>query len=200
MTKMYVICSILGLCLMSFLNSCGQAQVDSAQTSPMQATPAYKRVLIQEPARSDDPLHLLIPAIHVDTAIEPVGVLSSGNMDTPRNNPWEDTGWYKDGPRPGERGSAVLDGHLDRPGGAPAVFWNLTRLKVGDEVIVTTSENKVLHYQVTGSAQYPPQRAPLQDIFGNTDGYHLNLITCAGYWLPSEQQTSLRTVVYTVLK
>ena len=179
------------------LSSCGQPQVESTQTGPV--TPP-KRVLLQEAARGDDPVHLLISAIHVDTAIEPVGVLSTGNLDTPQNNPWEDAGWYKDGPRPGEQGSAVLDGHLNRPGGAPAIFWYLSALKIGDAVVVTTSEGKTLRYRVTGTARYAPQQAPLQDIFGDTQGYHLNLITCAGYWISTEQQTSLRMVVYTSLE
>ena len=197
MTKIHVIFSVLGLCFGLLLSSCGQPQVEGTQTAP--ATPP-KRVLLQEAARGDDPVHLLISAIHVDTAIEPVGVLSTGNLDTPQNNPWEDAGWYKDGPRPGEQGSAVLDGHLNRPGGAPAVFWYLSALKIGDAVVVTTSEGKTLHYRVTGTTRYAPQQAPLQDIFGNTQGYHLNLITCAGYWIPTEQQTSLRMVVYTSLE
>lgn len=199
MTKLFVLFSILGLCCGLILSSCSQPQAQSTSKIPVEVTHS-KRILFQEAARGDDPIHLLIPAIHVDTTIEPVGVLSTGNLDTPQNHPWEDAGWYKDGPRPGEQGSAVLDGHLNRPGGAPAVFWFLASLKIGDEVIVTTSEGKTLRYRVTGSARYAPQQAPLQEIFGSTQGYHLNLITCAGYWLPSEQQTSLRMVVYTSLE
>ena len=41
--------------------------------------------------------------------------------------------------------------------------------------------------------------APVQDIFGNAAGRFLNLMTCAGAWIPSEHQTSLRLVVYTTL-
>jgi len=48
-------------------------------------------------------------------------------------------------------------------------------------------------------AYYPPQEAPIQDIFGNRGGTYLNLITCAGDWMPSEHQTNLRLVVYTTL-
>ena len=199
MTKLSVIFSVLGLCFGLLLSSCSPPQVQSTAKAPVEVSQP-KRILFQEAARGDDPIHLLIAAIHIDTTIEPVGVLSTGNLDTPQNNPWEDAGWYKDGPRPGEQGSAVLDGHLNRPGGAPAVFWSLASLKIGDEVVVTTSEGKTLRYRVTGSARYAPQQAPLQEIFGNTQGSHLNLITCAGYWLPSEQQTSLRMVVYTSLE
>jgi hypothetical protein len=199
LTKRSIIFLTLSLCFGLLLSSCSQPQIQGISQTSVEGTPP-KRILLQEAARGDDPVHLLIAAIHVDTAIEPVGVLSTGNLDTPQNNPWEDAGWYKDGPRPGEQGSAVLDGHLNRPGGAPAVFWSLADMKIGDEVIVTTSEGKTLRYRVTGSARYAPQKAPLQEIFGDTQGSHLNLITCAGYWLPAEQQTSLRMVVYTSLE
>jgi sortase (surface protein transpeptidase) len=108
-------------------------------------------------------------------------------------------GWYNAGTIPGERGSAVIDGHLDRPGGYPAVFWNLRYVQVGDAVIVVNRRGKTLHFHVTRILFYPPQDAPVQDIFGNTAGTFLNLITCAGDWIPSQHQTTLRLVVYTTL-
>jgi hypothetical protein len=61
------------------------------------------------------------------------------------------------------------------------------------------TSGKTLHFQVTRIAFYTPQEAPIQDIFGNWGGVYLNLITCAGDWIPSQQQTSLRLVVYTSL-
>src|SRR5260221_477146 len=62
---------------------------------------------------------LLIPAIGVNAPIESVGVQPNGAMDTARQSPWSDVGLYTGGPRPGDRGSAVIAGHLDRPGGTP---------------------------------------------------------------------------------
>lgn len=149
------------------------------------------------------PSRLLIPAIKLNAAVEEVGIMSdgafAGDMATPSRNPWEHVGWYDAGPRPGERGSPVIDGHLDRPGGYPAVFWRLRQLHVDDEVSVVMSNGKRLTFRVTRIAYYPPQAAPLQDIFGNNGGIYLNLITCAGDWIPSQHQTTLRLVVYTIL-
>ncbi|HEY4386750.1 MAG TPA: class F sortase, partial [Ktedonobacteraceae bacterium] len=67
---------------------------------------------------------LEIPAIALVAPIEDVGIRNDGSMEVPHHNQWEGVGWYKFGAFPGERGSAVIDGHLDRPGGYPAVFWN----------------------------------------------------------------------------
>ena len=146
-----------------------------------------------------NPVRLIIPAIAINAPIEWVGTKSNGDLATPAQNPWEDVGWYNLGPHPGERGSAVIDGHLDRPGGYPAVFWRLRDLHVGDEVRVTNTTGKTLRFRVTRIALYPPQKAPIQDIFGNGGGTYLNLITCAGDWIPSQHQTTLRLVVYTSL-
>ncbi len=145
------------------------------------------------------PVRLEIPAISVNAAIEPVGVLASGDLETPAAHPWVDTGWFASGPVPGEKGSAVIDGHLDRPGASPAVFWYLRDIHVGDEVLVVNAQGKTKHFRVTNVAFYSPQAAPLQEIFGNDSGNYLNLITCAGDWIPSQHQTTLRLVVYTVL-
>lgn len=142
------------------------------------------------------PSQLIIPSIQVNAPIEAVNVLANGDLATPTSDPWNDTGWYQNGPRPGEHGSAVIDGHLDRPGGAPAVFWNLQYLHVGDTIIVVSAQGVKLQFHVTAVAHYPPQQAPLQDIFGNNNGTFLNLITCAGDWIPSQHQTAQRLVVY----
>jgi len=165
------------------------------------ASPTRSRHAKASPAR------LLIPAIGVNAAVEEVGIVPNGkwagDMETPRATPtggqWKNVGWYNAGPRPGERGSAVIDGHLDDQNGSPAVFWNLHKLHIGDEVLVVMSNGKKLTFRVSRIESYPPKAAPLQDIFGNNGGIYLNLITCAGDWIPSQQQTTLRLVVYTTL-
>jgi sortase (surface protein transpeptidase) len=145
------------------------------------------------------PVRLEIPAIGVNAAVEAVGVLSNGDLETPAVHPWVDVGWFAAGPVPGEPGSAVIDGHLDRPGAYPATFWYLSNMHVGDAVMVVSAQGVTKRFRVTRVAFYPPQAAPLQEIFGNTSGTYLNLITCAGDWIPSQHQTTLRLVVYTVL-
>ncbi len=145
------------------------------------------------------PAHIIIPSINVNAPVENVAIQSNGDLGTPQQNPWEGVGWYSNGPRPGQAGSAVIDGHLDRPGGYPAVFWDLRKVSVGDMIMVVDASGKTLRFRVTRTAAYPPQDAPLQEIFGDTGGTYLNLITCAGTWIPSQHQTTLRLVVYATL-
>src|SRR5215467_7224754 len=145
------------------------------------------------------PLRLIIPSAAINAPVEAVGTQPNADLATPTHNPWQDVGWYDQGPQPGERGSAVIDGHLDRPGGFPAVFWRLRDVHVGDEVLVKNSLGKTIRFKVTRIELFPPQDAPIQDIFGNWGGTYLNLITCAGDWIPSQHQTNLRLIVYTSL-
>ena len=189
-----------------FLAAC--SSINTAQEATIQAPPvqlssgvARSSAATATPTPVDEalPVHLSVPAIGINAPVEQVGTLANGDMATPTRNPWVDAGWYSGGPHPGEKGSAVIDGHLDRPGGSPAIFWYLRNVHVGDAVYVTEKYGKQLRFHVTHIAYYTPQDAPLQDIFGNSSGSYLNLITCAGDWIPDQHQTTQRLVVYTAL-
>ncbi len=186
---------LLAFCLGLLACSSQSASIAPA-VAPAGMSPAITSTI---PAVAPRPVRLLIPAIQVNAPIEAVGIDASGNLATPTRSPWLDTGWYSGGPLPGARGSAVIDGHLDRPGGSPAVFWFLRQLHAGDIVTVEESDGQTLRFRVTDVEYYQPQNAPLQQIFGNTSGQYLNLITCAGDWVPTQKQTTLRLVVYTKL-
>jgi hypothetical protein len=209
------LCYLVALVLVLALDGCDfSAAIPSAAVSASTVHEATTPVTVTStavPKRSRNakatPSRLFIPAIDINAPVEEVGIVSHGKwagdlatpMVTPKQSQWTNVGWYAAGPRPGERGSAVIDGHLDDQNGLPAVFWNLHKLHAGDEVQVVMSNGKKLTFRVTRIASYPPQAAPLQDIFGNSGGIYLNLITCAGDWIPSQGQTTLRLVVYTTL-
>jgi LPXTG-site transpeptidase (sortase) family protein len=88
-------------------------------------------------------------------------------------------GWYELGPRPGERGNAVLVGHNLWEGHAGA-FSALGRLKVGDRITVATSPPAHFVYAVERVVTYPTGAAPIGEIFGPSSDPVLTLITCAG--------------------
>lgn len=200
--KIVVSLSAIFLCiLLSGCRTFVTAQENHAGTFPTPAvvTPTPTQLLRSQSDVMTDPVRLVIPAIGVNASVETVGILNNGDLATPTRSPWTDVGWFVSGPQPGQQGSAVIDGHLDRPGGYPAVFWNLRYMQVGEHVMVVRTNGKTLNFQVTRVAFYSPQSAPIQAIFGNSGGTYLNLITCAGDWIPSQHQTTLRLVVYTTL-
>src|SRR5258708_18541677 len=80
------------------------------------------------------PIELQIPKIQVNAYVEEVGLDAQKRMDIPTKV--IDVAWYKLGYKPGEKGSAVIDGHYDTVTGAGAVFYNLGKLTSGDNVVV----------------------------------------------------------------
>lgn len=145
-----------------------------------------------------EPQTLSIPKLNVQAAVEAVEEDSQGRMDIPKVP--TNVGWYSLGYKPGEKGNAVIDGHLDLVTGAPSVFYYLDRLTAGDEVMVTDKTGKTLTFTVTNSVSYPFDQVPLQQIFGPSDKPKLNLITCVGTWNVGTRNYSNRLVVYTELK
>lgn len=143
------------------------------------------------------PMALTIPVLKVDAAVESVGRTADGAMDVPSRA--EDTAWYRLGAAPGEEGTAVIAGHLDLANGAPAVFYDLDKLRPGDEVQVVDSDGITHTFAVDRVERYAFDDAPLTEIFGFQPGAHLNLITCAGSWNDTDSNYSQRLVVYTTL-
>ena len=124
----------------------------------------------------DYPL-LVIPSIGVDAHIENVGIDSKGNMDVPPHLAY--VGWYEYGTKIGDVGSAVIAGHVDNGLGLPAVFYKLKQTKVGDDIYVTASSSKQLHFVVTDISNYPLVTAPRDAIFNDKSGDRLiRMITC----------------------
>lgn len=138
------------------------------------------------------PVRLRIPSINVDAAVEFVGVSSSGVMDTPKNI--VDVGWFNPGPRPGEKGSAVIAGHFNGIYGEDTVFTNLDKLKLGDKIFVEDDRGETISFVVRESRVYDPGYA--EDVFSPNDGVYLNLITCDGVWDGSKKSFSKRLVVF----
>jgi sortase (surface protein transpeptidase) len=120
----------------------------------------------QPPSRQTPgaPVSVSIPAIEIQADIEQVGLDSQGNMDVPRTH--YTVAWYSLGYKPGEKGNAVLAGHLDQQNGSPAVFWNAPNLKPGDIIITTDETGKQYKFSVTRIQDNPYNNYPLNEVFG----------------------------------
>lgn len=138
------------------------------------------------------PKYLIIPAINVNANIQHLGINAKGEMDVPNNI--IDVGWFKFGSRPGEKGSAVIDGHLDGKNGEAGVFFNLYKLKKGDTIYVKDDKGMSIAFVVRESRMYNPGSA--DDVFNRSDKAHLNLITCAGVWDIAKSSYNKRLIVF----
>jgi LPXTG-site transpeptidase (sortase) family protein len=124
------------------------------------------------------PVQLIIPDININVNIQDLGVTPNGEMDVPDNI--IDAGWFKFGSRPGEKGSAVIAGHLDGRNGK-GVFIDLNKLKKGDKLYIKDDNGKFFIFIVREIHTYDPNYDD-ENIFSLNDKAHLNLITCDGVW------------------
>ena len=140
------------------------------------------------------PVRLKIPKINLDSAVEYVGLTSSGAMDVPKNR--KDVGWFNLGPRPGEDGTAVIDGHYGLNNKKTSAFDNLHKLRKGDKLYVEDEKGIIISFVVRENRRYDP-KADASYVFGsNTGPSHLNLVTCEGAWDEEIEGYSTRLVVF----
>ncbi len=162
-------------------------------TSPTTPTfPTAGVEALQE--RAGLPVRLVIPKISVDATVEYVGLLASGSMGAPEGP--ATVGWFTAGPRPGEIGSAVIDGHFGWKNNTPAVFDDIDTLRKGDYVYVVDSAGTTVTFVVRELRIYA-EAASAENVFHSTDGKaHLNIITCEGVWNAVSESYSGRLVVF----
>ena len=140
------------------------------------------------------PIRLRIPRIDIDTNIEQTSFAPDGSMDVPQKP--DEVAWFSLGPRPGEIGSAVIDGHSGWKDNQPAVFDNLSLLQKGDKIYVEDKAGATNTFIVREVSDYNSNQDTL-NVFSSTDGKaHLNLITCTGVWKEATQTHSKRLIVF----
>lgn len=185
-TKIFILIGLLFGIVLYFI-----APSDS-QIIPKPTT-QIKREIVQPGV----PTRLLIPSIGVDAAIEPVIRDSEGKMGVPVNE--YNAGWYSLGVKPGERGNAVIDGHVNTPKLEPSIFARLETIKIGDSITVIDARNHSWNFTVVNIKKFATDTFPIENIFGNTDKIALNLITCSGIYDKLQANYTERVVVFSVL-
>jgi LPXTG-site transpeptidase (sortase) family protein len=128
-------------------------------------------------ARAAPPRWIRIPAIGVSAPVVALGLNPDGTLEVPRS--WDATGWYTGGPEPGERGPAVIAGHVDSTSGA-AVFYRLGQLRPGAMVHIRRADRSVVEFRVHGVERWPKDHFPTRRVYHPTARSTLRLITCGG--------------------
>lgn len=143
---------------------------------------------------------LEIPAIGLTTGLIKLGLLDNGSLEVP-----EDKGngapasWYNGSPTPGQRGPSVVLGHVNALGGHKGVFADLRQLRPGSDIIVLRADGSSAVFSVDHAAQYSKDGFPTLEVYGNTPGSELRLVTCDGYD-PSTGRFNDNYVIYAKLK
>jgi LPXTG-site transpeptidase (sortase) family protein len=132
-----------------------------------------------EPLARSVPVSIRIPGISVSAPVMEVGKDADGTVQVPPLDAHNLTGWYRYGPTPGQRGPAVILGHVDSLTGI-SVFYYLKDLHAGDKVYVTLADGKVAPFVVDGVQKVAKDAFPTAAIYGKAGYPSLRLITCGG--------------------
>lgn len=152
----------------------GTAPVGRASHQAADRVPASHAPLA--PSR---PVKLAIPAIVIEAPVTGLGLDSKGRLGAPPLNRPKVTGWYRNGPSPGEAGTALLVGHRDTRTG-PAIFLNLNALRRGNTVEVVRADRRTAVFTVDAVKTYKKEEFPDDKVYGATGRPELRLLTCGG--------------------
>lgn len=168
---------------------------DAQKVTPV--IPTATPTLIPTPTEIPMPRPLIIgiPKLGIQADIDYVGVDENGAMEVPSTA--DRVAWFRYGYKPGEKGNAAIAGHYDNESGGPAIFFNLSKLEVGDEIYVQSEDGSQRKFIVTRKENYDLDTIPIDQIFEKSDKAKLNLITCAGWFNGEIRSYSQRIVVYT---
>jgi hypothetical protein len=142
------------------------------------------------------PVALSIPSIDVTVAVSALGLNPDGTVQVPTD--FQEPGWFRLGPSPGQVGSAVILGHVDSYLG-PAVFFRLRSLLPGDKVEVSLADGVVVHFVVDGVAMYLKTQFPARQVYASHGYSALQLVTCGGEFDSNTGSYLSNIVVYTSL-
>ena len=127
------------------------------------------------------PVSVRIPAIGVDSELLSLGSNDDGTIKVPEPGPdYDKAAWFNGSPRPGQRGPAVLEGHVDSKKNGPSVFYDLGKVEVGDQIEVTRADGTMAGFTVYETRVVPKDQFPTLAVYGNTAGPELRVITCGG--------------------
>ena len=161
----------------------GGAQPE-ARPGPVHPPPASVPLIAADSFRSARtyqavaaPVRLRIPALHVDTPLQRLGVQADGTIAVPSRP--DVAGWYERGPRPGQPGPAVILGHVDSHTG-PGVFVALRTARTGTTVVVDRADGSTVTFRITAVSRVSKTRFPTDLVYAPTLDATLRLVTCGG--------------------
>lgn len=125
------------------------------------------------------PLRLIIPKISVNAPFTPLSIGRTGQLEAPPADDVNLVGWHAKGASPGERGTAIIAGHVDTAT-SPAVFAELGELEEGDTFRVTRADRRTARFVVDSVETFDKKHFPDRRVYADTPQAQVRLITCAG--------------------
>ncbi|MDI3421126.1 class F sortase [Streptomyces luteolus] len=175
--------SVLALCSGVWLLQNGGAQAppqpSAAESADTSAGPAPRATGAAPALPAAPPTRLRIPSLRVDAPLMGLSLTREGSLDVPPAGRRNLAGWYEAGTTPGERGTAVVAGHVDNAEG-PAVFYALGALRKGQTVEVDRDDGRTAVFTVDAVEVYDSRDFPDDKVYGAAARPELRVITCGG--------------------
>ncbi|WP_189309495.1 class F sortase [Streptomyces brasiliensis] len=163
----------------------GSGEFDVGPPQPAQAAAAENAVpgttstKAPQPLPFSSPERVRIPSIRVDAPVTPVGLDTDGWVAAPPPDDPNLAGWFTGAVSPGEKGTAVIVGHVDNKSG-PAVFYGLGALKKGSQVEVRRKDGKTAVFEIYGIEVFAKSNFPGDRVYASKGTPELRVITCGG--------------------
>ncbi|MBD0839797.1 class F sortase [Streptomyces sp. TRM68416] len=163
----------------------GSGEFDVGPPQPASAAAADSRMPGGTFANTPDPLPYAVPdrvrisAIRVDAPMMPVGLDADGWVAAPPPEDPNLAGWFTGAVSPGEKGTAVVVGHVDNKQG-PAVFYGLGALKKGNRVEIARKDGKTAVFEIYGIEVFEKNNFPGDRVYASKGVAELRVITCGG--------------------
>ncbi|MFR0352461.1 class F sortase [Streptomyces sediminimaris] len=125
------------------------------------------------------PSRIRIPSIGVNAPLMGLALTRAGTLGVPPAARKNLAGWYEAGTTPGERGTAVVAGHVDNAEG-PAVFYDLGAVRRGSRVEVDRRDGRTAVFSVDAVEVYDTEHFPDRKVYGPASRPELRVITCGG--------------------
>ena len=165
------------------LPSAAARSVPTGSTAPSSRAPASSTYSFPSAAAESAalPVSIRIPSIEVRSDLLTLGANPDGTLQVPRPGPdYDKAAWFDGSPRPGNTGPAVIEGHVDSAENGPSVFYSLGALTAGDRIEVARADGSTVAFEVHDVRVVPKNDFPTFEVYGNTAGPELRLITCGG--------------------
>ncbi|MFF9087616.1 class F sortase [Streptomyces sp. NPDC014991] len=179
----------------------GGHQRPDATPGPQPRPPSVTAAAPADPHRvgealpRSEPTRLLIPKISVDAPFTSLSIGASGQLEPPPAADTNLVGWYAKGASPGEKGTAVIAGHVDTVVSA-AVFAGLDQLTRGDRFSVERADGRTADFVVDDAESFPKDDFPSSRVYADTARPEVRLITCAGAYDRSVRDYTENLVVF----
>ncbi|MFF8971068.1 class F sortase [Streptomyces sp. NPDC014995] len=183
------------------------ASPSSSPASALSASPSSPSSPSASPSRPatgkhlprSKPVRLLIPKISVDAPFTDLSIAANGQLEAPPAKDVNLVGWHADGTSPGEKGTAIIAGHVDTAT-SPAVFAELSELEKGDVFHVKRADGRKASFVVDDVETFDKDHFPSQRVYADTEEAQVRLITCAGDYDRSAKDYTANLVVFAHLR